>query len=470
MKKFLAVIAFLTLIMGTSSAQTIAGDWYGVLNINGNTLHLVFHITRVADKYTTTLDSPDQGAKGLPTTATTVSGNEVIIEASALSIKYSGTFVPDSSKIRGTFAQGAIVLPMILSANKNSAVASKPAARAQDPKDFPYKQEEVSFTNTKGGDKLSGTLTIPSDGKISKVVVLITGSGPQNRNEELFNHRPFLVWSDWLTRKGIAVLRYDDRGIAKSTGDFSAATTADFADDAEAAVNYLKGRPDMKSALIGLMGHSEGGLIAPIVASRNKAVKFVILLAGPGVSSEQLMQKQSADQMQLMGASQTAIVQAEASNQKIYNLINQNKNLSAAEFKIKADTLLYQVARAFSPGTLGNQTADEFVKAKSPSINSPWFRYFMTINPDDYLAKVSCPLLAVNGTLDKQVNSTQNLAGIQASMEKSGNKQYKIVPLTGLNHLLQKATTGSLAEYGQIEETINPVALQTVSDWLGALK
>jgi pimeloyl-ACP methyl ester carboxylesterase len=469
MKKCLITFVFI-LAVTTSFAQSIAGDWYGTLNVNGASLHLVFHIVKTADKYTTTWDSPDQGAKGLGTTATTVNGNQLAIDASAFNIKYTGTFVPDSNKIKGSFTQGAAILPLVLSTNKNSAIATKPAARPQDPKDFPYKQEEVTFINPKAGDRLAGTLTIPANGKVSKVVVLITGSGPQNRNEELFNHRPFLVWSDWLTRRGVAVLRYDDRGIAKSTGDFTGATTADFADDAEAAVNYLSSRADLKNAAIGLMGHSEGGIIAPMVASRNKAVKFVVLLAGPGVPSEVLMQKQSADQMRLLGAPEKAITQALASNDKIYQLIRQNQNLPTAAFKVKADTLLYQIARVFSSGTLGNQTADEFVRAKSTSIVSPWFRCFMTLNPDDYLKKVTCPLLAINGTLDKQVSSAENLAGIKASMEKSGNKHYQVVPLTDLNHLLQKATTGGLAEYGQIEETIDPIALKTVSDWIEGVK
>ncbi|MDN3580088.1 alpha/beta hydrolase family protein [Mucilaginibacter flavus] len=469
MKKGLVTLAFI-LIATISFAQSITGDWYGVLDVNGAHIHLVFHIASVADKYTTTWDSPDQGGKQLATTSTTVIGNQVTIDASAFNIKYTGTFVPDSNKIKGTFAQGAALLPLILSTNKNSAIATKPAARLQDPKDFPYKQEEVTFINPKAGDKLAGTLTMPANGKVSKVVVLITGSGPQNRNEELFNHRPFLVWSDWLTRHGIAVLRYDDRGIAKSTGDFATATTADFAEDAEAAVNYLNARADLKGAEIGLMGHSEGGIIAPMVASRNRVVKFVVLLAGPGVPSTQLLQKQSADQMRLLGAPEGAITQALASNEKIYKLIKDNQSLPTAQFKVKADTLLYQIARQFSSATLGNQTADDFVKTKSVSIVSPWFRYFMILNPHDYLKKVTCPLLAINGTLDKQVSSAENLAGIKASMEKVGNKHYAVVPLTGLNHLLQKATTGSLAEYGQIEETIDPIALKTVNDWIGELK
>ena len=230
------------------------------------------------------MDSPDQGARGLPTDKTTVTGNQLTIEASTYKIKYMGTFLPDRPQIKGTFLQGEGSLPLNLGRTQSAVPAAPIVARPQDPKDFPYKQEDVTFTNPKGGNQLAGTLTpLPADGKATKIVILITGSGPQNRNEELtaVNHRPFLVWSDWLTRNGIAVLRFDDRGVAKSTGNFTTATSADFADDAEAAVTYIQSRADLKGLSIGLMGHSEGGMIAPIVASRNKAVKFIVLLAAP---------------------------------------------------------------------------------------------------------------------------------------------------------------------------------------------
>lgn len=298
MKK-LNLTLILLLAFTTMQAQNIVGDWYGTLNVQATKLHLVFHISKNAEAYSSTMDSPDQNAFGLATDGTAFSNNQLTIQAAKFGLKYTGTFKADSNNISGTFTQGPVNVPLTLSHEKPTA-ALPPEARPQDPKDFPYKQEQVYFINSKAGDKLAGTLTLPA-GKVSKVVVLISGSGPQDRNEEVkqFNHRPFLVWSDWLTRQGIAVLRYDDRGIGHSTGNFNLATSADFADDAEAAVNYIKSRADLKNLSVGLMGHSEGGMIAPVVASRNKQVDFIVLLAGPGTPITELMLQQSADQARL---------------------------------------------------------------------------------------------------------------------------------------------------------------------------
>jgi hypothetical protein len=251
MKKITLVLMLLAAAFSLK-AQDVTGDWYGAINVAGAKLHLVFHISKSGDTYATVMDSPDQGAKGLGTDKTTVNKNAITIEASKFGIKYTGTYKPDSSIINGMFAQGALNTPLILTHNKPKEQGKRP----QDPTAFPYKQEEVSFPNAKAGNVLAGTLTMPSNGNASKIVVLITGSGPQNRNEELqgMDHRPFLVLSDWLTRNGIAVLRYDDRGIGKSTGNFATATTADFADDAEAAVKFIQSRSDLNKLSIGLIG------------------------------------------------------------------------------------------------------------------------------------------------------------------------------------------------------------------------
>ncbi|GAC1307572.1 MAG: alpha/beta fold hydrolase [Mucilaginibacter sp.] len=471
MKKLIASFALMLLAYGVF-AQSITGDWYGTLNIpSGPTLHVVFHIAKSGETYSATFDSPDQGANGLATDKTTVTGHQVTIEAARFNFKYVGDYKPDSNKITGTFSQGGGSLPLTLTNGKPSAAVVVAVARPQDPKDFPYKQEEVVFTNPKAGNKLAGTITMPADGKATKIVVLITGSGPQNRNEEIvqFNHRPFLVWSDWLTRQGIAVLRYDDRGIGQSTGIFGTATSADFADDAEAAVNYIQSRADLKNLKIGLMGHSEGGMIAPIVASRDKAVKFIVLLAGPGVAIEQLMLKQVADQMRLGGAPDEAIARSSATNRKIYQLISQNPSMSTVQLKQQIDTLMYRELRGYPKADLDNQSIDAIVK-QSSALMSPWYRYFIAFNPADYLTKVKCPVLALDGTLDMQVNSEANLAGIKASLEKGGNRNFQVVSLPGLNHMFQKATTGSVAEYAKITETVDPVALQKVSAWINHLQ
>ncbi|WP_184548641.1 alpha/beta hydrolase family protein [Mucilaginibacter sp. FT3.2] len=468
MIKKLVFTLCLALLAGGSYAQTIVGTWYGTLTVQTKAIHLVFHITKNNDTYTSTMDSPDQGANGLPVDKTTFSDNQLIIDAAKLGIKYTGTFLPDSDKFNGTFAQGGFKFPLNLLTNK----AADNAPRPQDPKDFPYKQEDVKFINAKGGDQLAGTLTMPENGKATKIVVLITGSGPQNRNEEItqFNHRPFLVWSDWLTRNGIAVLRYDDRGVAQSTGDFRTATSADFADDAEAAVNFIRSRSDLKALQIGLIGHSEGGIIAPLVASRNKAVKFIVLLAGPGVPISDLMVKQTADLSRLSGQPAELVKLSMATNVKLYAASRQYSHLPDAAFKAKLDTILTNDLKSYPPKALGGAKIENIVSSTVDEIGTPWFRYFITLNPADYLTKVKCPVLALNGTLDMQVNSEANLAAIKAGLQKAGNKNHQEIALPGLNHLFQQAQTGSIGEYAQSAETVNPLALQKVSDWIKQLK
>lgn len=340
-----------------------------------------------------------------------------------------------------------------------------PVKRPQDPTSFPYKQEEVSISNTKARVQLAGTLTIPSTGKVSKIVILITGSEPQNRNEEGLNHRPFLVWSDWLTRHGIAVLRYDDRGVGKSTGDFSTTTTFDSADDVEAAVSFIHSRPDLNQLSIGLIGHSEGGLIAPMVASRNNDIKFIVLLAGPGTSGYQLMLQQTTSLSHLAGASDVAVNQLLAFNKKLYELVVNGSDLSTAQLKRQVDTLVYHA--------MLNQHADmskfNDIKQRYEYFITPSFRVLIKLDPTDYLVKVRCPVLALNGTKDVRINSQANLAGISKALEKAGNKHYKVVSLNGLNHLFQKANRGSETEYAQISETVNPIVLTTVSNWINTL-
>lgn len=464
MKRFSLTLIFIA-IASCVFAQGIVGDWYGALNIQGTTLPLVFHITKTGDIYSTLMDSPKQGAKGFATGITTVNGNNITIEAATAGISYTGRYLPDSDKISGVFKQRVNGAPLTFFRNE---AAANPAAkvRPQDPKDFPYKQEEVAFDNTKGGDRLAGTLTMPADGKASKIVVLITGSGPQDRNEALMGHRPFLVWSDWLTRHGIAVLRYDDRGIAKSTGNFGLATSADFAHDAEAAVNYILSRPDLKNLSIGLMGHSEGGLIAPMVASRNKAVKFIVLLAGPGVPTEQLMVKQTADLM--VGAPPNVVARYADRNKKLYDIVIQNPALPTVQLQQVILSALYQDMHDHPNEGADSAIVKSLAQAYAPLL-APWMRYFLAVDPAVYLTKVKCPVLALDGTKDLQVNAEANLAGIKASLEKAGNKHFEVVTLDGLNHLFQKAGTGAVSEYSQIEETVDPVALDKVTTWINKL-
>lgn len=469
MKILLATLSLMLLIFGLQ-AQDLTGNWYGVLHVQNTNLHLVFHINKSGDAYSSTMDSPDQGAHGLSIDKTIINGNTLSIELAQLNLKYSGTYLPDSNKITGIFTQGTVSLPLALTRDDKSTVVTA-AKRPQDPATFPYTQEEIVFNNVKAEIQLAGTLTLPSSGKFSKIVILISGSGPQNRDEEIpqFNHRPFLVWSDWLCRNGIAVLRYDDRGIGKSTGSFGTATTADFADDTEAAINFIQSRSDLKRLDIGLMGHSEGGMIAPMVAGRNKAVRFMVLLAAPGVEIQQLMVQQLNDQMHLANTPANIAELAASTNTKLFAAMNQYKALPDQEFKAAIDTVLRTQLLKYPKDILGTESIDAILNKSSAQYNSPWFKYFITFNPAEYLTKVKCPVLALNGTLDMQVQSSSNLPAIGAGLQKGGNTKFEIVPLTGLNHLFQQAKTGSTKEYREIEETVNPAALSKVSDWINQL-
>ncbi|MEM8891237.1 MAG: alpha/beta hydrolase, partial [Bacteroidota bacterium] len=332
-KVFLSIISLILSTFGMS--QEITGAWNGVLEVQGTTLRIVFHIEKDGSNYSSKMDSPDQGAFGIATASTTYEAGSLTIKAPAMALTFEGKLSESGEKIEGTFKQGGMSLPLELGREEVEVEEKEPEPRPQDPKDFPYEQEEVSFSVKEGGHEMAGTLTYPSDGKFEQVVVLISGSGPQNRNEELgpMNHRPFLVLSDHLTRQGVAVLRYDDRGVAESGGDFQSATSMDFAHDATAAVAYLKGRKDMKGKKIGLMGHSEGGMIAPIVASKDKSVDFIALLAGPGINIPELMLMQS----DLINKASGAPDEVRESNNKvlkeIYALMNANQDASSDELK-----------------------------------------------------------------------------------------------------------------------------------------
>lgn len=468
MKRIIATLSFI-LFVSFSFAQDIAGDWYGLLKVPGTSLTVVFHLKKGDAGYTGTMDSPDQNALGMPIDKVEFSDHHLLISSAALGMKYEGTHNADSSKISGTFHQGGMQFPLFLIKDR-SLIKVVNNARPQDPKDFPYQREEVVFNNPKGGHQLAGTLTLPANGKASKIVVLITGSGAQNRDEEIvaFNHRPFLVLSDWLTRNGIAVLRYDDRGTAKSTGNFFEATTADFADDVEAAVNYIGSRPDLKKLCLGLVGHSEGGIIGPIIAARNKQVKFIVLLAGTGVPSVELLRQQNEDVMRAGGVPDSTI----AVNAYIQSVIT---STIAGYPDLALPALKQKISSSFSQGLepyLKNndpKAIDEMIAAIAEKALTPWSRYFIQFNPADYLSKVKCPVLALNGTLDIQVKAGPNLAGIKSALEKAGNKNFEIAAMPNLNHFFQKAVTGNVNEYSELTETINPEVLNKVSNWINKL-
>jgi dienelactone hydrolase len=316
-------------------------------------------------------------------------------------------------------------------------------------KPYPYREEEVSYKNEKAGITLGGTLTIPPGKGPFPGVVLITGSGQQDRDETLMGHKPFLVLADHLTRKGIVVLRSDDRGMGKSGGNFAKSTTADFADDAEAAFAYLQTRPEINARKIGFIGHSEGGVIAPMIAARNPLVAFIVMMAGTGVRGDELLPIQVMRLVEASGGSHETAEKAAATEREVLKMVIEGKD----------DATIKQRIGDLSPAGMTSEM-------QLQALRSPWFRYFIAYDPSEALRKVKCSVLALDGDKDLQVDSKQNLPAIRKALEAGGNKNFELVEFPGLNHLLQTAKTGAVGEYAEIEETIAPAALDKMSSWI----
>jgi fermentation-respiration switch protein FrsA (DUF1100 family) len=429
----------------------IDGAWLGTLEVGaGIKLRVVFHIVNTDSGLVATMDSPDQGMNGLPTTKTTRDGTKLKIGVQKLSGAFEGTIDLDTNSIVGTWTQGA-EMPLVLHRLKYQSELE--LRRPQNPtKPYPYHDEDVSYENKLQSDTLAATITIPPGKGPFPAVVLITGSGPQDRDESLLGHKPFLVLSDYLTRHGIAVLRADDRGTAKSTGDFATATTADFATDTEAAIAYLKTRPEIDPRKIGLIGHSEGGIIAPMIAARNPDVAFIVMMAGSGVPGDEILVAQVQAIAESSGKTHEEAVKTAAQQREILALVKSEKDPAVLEKVLKEK--------------LSGEGLDAQAGIEIKALTSPWFRYFMAYDPATALRKVTCPVLAINGEKDMQVPPKQNLPAIRKALEQAGNKHFEVDELPGLNHLFQTAKTGSPAEYASIEETISPVALDKMSTWI----
>jgi len=430
----------------------IDGTWMGSLDTGAVKLRVVFHIVNTEDGLVATMDSPDQGMKGMPTTSVSRTGASLKIEAKSIGGAFEGTIAADQSAIDGKWSQGGGTLPLVLKRVKDQAELE--LKRPQVPtRPYPYREDDVTYDNKVQNVTLAATFTIPQGTGPFPAVVLITGSGPQDRDESLLGHKPFLILSDYLTRHGVAVLRADDRGIGKSTGVFSKATTADFATDTEAGIAYLKTRSEVNQRKIGLIGHSEGGVIAPMVAARNKDVAFIVMMAGTGVPGDQVLVAQGEAIEVAMGKNPDEAAKNAAKEKEMLALVETEKDETVLEKELKEK--------------LTGDVPEAQIGMQIQQITSPWFRYFLTYDPATALRQVHCPVLAINGSLDKQVLPSQNLPAIRKALEEAGNHSAEIDELAGLNHLFQTAKTGSPTEYSQIEETMSPVALEKIATWIG---
>lgn len=455
-------------IIGLASglfAQDITGDWHGQMDIQGIKLRLVLHIRQEGDGLKATLDSPDQKAFGLPAGEIRYETPVLTFALPNLGVTYKGDWQAASESFTGTFTQGGQGIPLNLS---RQAIEAEKLVRPQEPKPpFPYRSEELTFVNEKaGGIRLAGTLTLPEGKGPWPVAILISGSGPQNRDEELLGHKPFLVIADHLTRKGIAVLRYDDRGVAASGGDFKTATSADFASDVAAAVRMLRQRPDIRAKQIGLIGHSEGGLVAPMVAEGMPEVAFAILLAGPGVNGEKIILHQSKLIDAAGGKSEAIIEEQLALSKGVFKILRKHADSAKAEQAIR--TYLQQEIPKLSEAARADfEPMDQAIEQQLKQLNTPWMRFFLAHEPIPVLSKVHCPLLVLNGEKDLQVDPAQNIPPIEKALKKAKNRDYTVKVMPKLNHLFQHTETGSPSEYAKITETFSPEVLDLMAEWIG---
>ncbi len=446
------------------------GVWEGPLKVGPVELLLAFHLS--SDKggaWKASMDSIDQCAIGIPCDNVKVDGKKVTIELGKLKAQFEGTSSTNNTVLKGTFTQRGMKFPLSLNRVEKASTRKRP----QTPKKpYPYGAEEVVFENPKAGIKLAGTLTMPKEGGPFPAVVLVTGSGPQDRDETLLGHKPFLVLADHLTRKGIAVLRFDDRGVGKSKGDFNKATSADFATDAFAAMEYLANRKEIDSKRIGLAGHSEGGLIAPMVAAEHPdKTAFIVMLAGTGAKGDAIIERQTQEIGKASGATREGLEVSARLQKLLMDTARSQPDEAAAKKALAGVAVAFakKLSEADKKALEIDGNSDEGLKASeeaAATFASPWMRFFLNHDPAPVLARVKCPVLAVNGSLDLQVLPDQNMPLIEKSLKEGGNTRFETKVFSCLNHLFQHAKTGQLSEYGQIEETMAPEVMELVASWI----
>jgi uncharacterized protein len=460
---FLATFSYSSLVQGQNNIdyKSITGSWIGKIPAGGIELRVVFNLSLAGkDSLAATMDSPDQGVKGIKVGPVKFDGKDLNIKAPLLLGEYNGTQKNDTL-VEGIWKQAGKTFDLNLSKLQGVFSLNRP----QEPKPpFPYTAEDVTFKNEKFNINLAGTLTIPEGKGPFPAVILITGSGAQNRNEEILGHKPFWVIADYLTRNGIAVLRCDDRGVGKSQGSMLNGTTADFATDAEAAFFYLRKRPEIYPKLIGLCGHSEGGTIAPIIASSNPDIGFIISLAGMAVPGKKITDSQIINIGLATGGNITELKKSASSNEKLLAVLEKEPDNKKAEEKMSALYKEILIKQKTSPDDI--EKALKALKTTTGPSTYNWIRYYLLTNPSDFWKKVKCPVLALNGDKDLQVNADENLPAIAKALRSGGNALCKTIKLPGLNHLFQHCKTGFPSEYGNIEETFSPEVLKIMSDWI----
>jgi alpha/beta superfamily hydrolase len=460
MKTIIVFAIVVTMSIVSAFSQDISGDWNGEAKRGEKLITFVFKIEKENSKYSSTMSVPTFRVSGIKPSTTTFIDGKLLIDGSNVGMNYKGIFNKESQQFEGTYKEGGLEMTLNL---KKGAIKIKDLRRPQEPvKPYPYYEEDVVFKNIEAKVSLAGTLTLPNKNEKFPVVILISGSGPQDRDESFMGHKPFLVLADHLTKQGIGVLRFDDRGHGESTGDFGNATTEDFSKDVLSAITYLKTRNDVDIKNIGLIGHSEGGIIAPLVANNSKDVAFMVLLASTGISGTELSVMQSKTLRQFPVKDEIAY---EKNTRKAIAIVTSNKS----DLEIKNELTTHY--NAFIKPILTSLNVPEekinlFIESQLKTSLKPWSRYFLQYNPADEIEKLQMPVLSLNGSKDTQVNAKINQEGIRKALIKGGNKDYEIIELENLNHFFQECETGNMDEYRKIEQTFSPTALKEISNWI----
>ena len=439
----------------STTTNSIEGLWSGAPKIGDQAVPpIVFRIIRNLDgRFNAYLESPDQ-VRRIRATHVTHTKDSVRIDVQNIGGVFEGKLAADHLAIEGQWTQAGRSFPLVA---KKTSERPRPNRPQEPGKPYPYDVEEIAYENKEAGVKLAGTLTLPRTKGPFPAVRLIGGSGSLNRDDDCFGHRTFLVLADYLTRRGLAVLRVDKRGVWKSGGEYATATTQDFASDALASVAYLKSRKEIDPTRMGLIGHSEGGMIAPLLAAQSSDIAFIVMVAGPGVPLDEALVTQNCLYAEVGGAGKDKIAVLRDWYERFYTIAIDEKDDGVAEKRIRE---MYAGLTEPQKQMLGWSEAK--LNDEIKTVLSPWWRYLLAFDPEECLTKVKCPVLALNGQKDLQVDPGENLRGIAEALSAGGNRHYTVRELPGLNHMLQTAES----EYAQIEETIAPVALEAMTGWI----
>jgi pimeloyl-ACP methyl ester carboxylesterase len=454
--RFLSTFFLIIFVFQLGAQQkSLHGFWIGKVDLPTVKLTTIFKIVEdESGNYILTLDIPEQSAKGLESEIIRQTPDSLIFITHKINRTFYGEFLNDST-LKGDWTKNRMSIPLTLHKSNKAPVLKRPQT-PQAP--FPYNSEDVEYLNPKSGFKLAGTLTFPEKAKNCPAVVMITGSGAQDRDETIFEHKMFWVVADYFARNGIAVLRVDDRGVGGSEGNISEATSQDFADDVFAGVEFLKSRKEIDARKIGLIGHSEGGLIAPIAANNSSDISYFIMMAGPGMVGEQILYEQNDLALKAAGMPEYVINQNRLVQKAIFDVLKNESDSAEVINRLRAT-----LSGGMYPGM--NDDMKKAVDAQIAGVNTSWFKCFLSYDPQPTLAKVKCPVLAINGVKDVQVPVT-NLDSIKRAINEGGNLGVTTIRFENLNHLFQNCETGAVAEYAQIEETIDPIVLKTMKDWI----